>query len=152
MKLRNKALLGIGIILGLLLVGTAVTITLQSGAGGTEASGGKTPLGGLFGRARAVSNLKQQIGDLRSLHPALMEFARTHEEELPKTVAELRPYLPKQLDYLDDEKWEMPASGKLTLLMNATNANTTIFLQERDVAPGKAKIVVYADGHIEYRR
>ena len=152
MKLRNKALLAVGIILGLLLVGTAITITLGSRSRSTESANAKTPLGGLLGRAMAVSDLKQRMGDLRSLHPALMEFARTHGDDMPKTVAELRPYLPKQLDYLDDEKWEMPASGKLTLLMNATNANTTIFLQERNVAPGKAKIVVYADGHIEYRR
>jgi len=152
MKLRNKVLLAISIILGLLLVGTAVTITLQSRSSSTESAGAKTPLGGLIGRAMAVSDLKQRMGDLRSLHPALMEFARTHDDDMPKTVAELRPYLPKQLAYLDDEKWEMPAAGKLSLLMNASNANTTIFLQEKNIAADKPKIIVYADGHIEYRK
>src|SRR5215471_17637880 len=37
-------------------------------------------------------------------------------------------------------------------LMNGKDANSTIFLQEKVVATGKAKIVLYADGHIEYRK
>jgi hypothetical protein len=100
----------------------------------------------------AVSNLKQQMADLRAFHPALMEFARQHNDDLPKTVAELKPYLPKQLAYLDDDRWEMPTAGKLTPLMNGKDANSTIFLQEKVVAADKAKIVLYADGHIEYRK
>ena len=151
MKRIHKALIAVGVVLALLLVGTAITIRFQSGAsGGSDNS--KTPLGGLFGRAMAVSDLKQQMGDLRSFHPALMQFARAHDDDLPKTVAELRSCLPKQLSYLDDEHWELPTTGKLTSLMNAKDANTTIFLQQKNVAPGKAKIIVYADGHIEFRK
>jgi len=81
-----------------------------------------------------------------------MQFARAHDDDLPTTVAELRSCLPKQLQYLNDDHWELPTAGKLTALMNAKDANTTIFLQQKDVAPGKAKIIVYADGHIEYRK
>ena len=43
MKLRNKALLAVGIILGLLLVGTAITITLGSRSRSAESANAKTP-------------------------------------------------------------------------------------------------------------
>jgi hypothetical protein len=151
MKRTHKVLIAAGLVLALLLVGTAIIIRIQSGPSGSS-DNSKTPLGGLFTRAIAVSDLKQQIGDLRSFHPALMQFARAHEDDLPKTLAELRSCLPKQLRYLDDEHWELPTPGKLTALMNAKDANTTIFLQQKNVTPGKARIVVYADGHIEYRK
>ena len=151
MKRIHKVLIAVGVVLALLLVGAAISIRIQSGPGGGS-DNSKTPLGGLFGRAMAVSDLKQQIGELRSFHPALMQFARAHDDDLPTTVAELRSCLPKQLQYLNDDHWELPTAGKLTALMNAKDANTTIFLQQKDVAPGKAKIIVYADGHIEYRK
>jgi len=152
MKRKHKILVAVAGIVALVLVGTAVRFKLESGSGPGDSGGSKSPLGGLFSRATAVSNLKEQMRDLRAFHPALMEFARQHDDDLPKTVAELKPYLPKQLTYLDDDRWEMPTAGKLTPLMNGKDANSTIFFQQRLVAAGKAKIVLYADGHIEYRK
>ena len=152
MKRKNKVLIAVAGVLLLLLFGTAISLRLGSGSNADDSGGSQTPLGGLFSRAAAVSDLKQRMGDLRALHPALAEFAKTHDGDLPKTISELKPYLPPKLAYLDDEHWEMPAAGKLTALMNANEANSTIFLQEKAVTPGKAKIIVYADGHIEYRK
>src|SRR4051794_17135339 len=153
MKRTHKLLITIGALLALLLVGTAISIKIQSGSGAaSESENSRTPLGGLFANATAVSNLKQKMVGLRSFHPALIEFARAHDDDLPKSLVELRSCLPKQLAYLDDEHWELPAAGKLTVLMNAKDANTSVFLQEKNVAAGQAKIVVYADGHIEYRK
>lgn len=140
-----------GVVL-LALFGTAISLRLGSRSNSEDSGASPTPLGGLFSRAAAVSDLKQKMGDLRTLHPALMEFAKVHEDDLPKTVAELKPYLPPKLAYLNDEHWEMPTTGKLTTLMKAKDANSTVFLQEKAVAPGKAKIILYADGHIEHRK
>jgi hypothetical protein len=150
MKRKNIILIAIGGVLLLILFGTAVSLKLVSPSDSNNSGGSQTPLGGLFSRAAAVSDLKRRIGDLRDFHSALMEFAKAHEDDLPKTIAELKPYLPQKLAYLDDEHWEMPAVGKLSSLMNAKDANSTVFLQEKK--PGKAKIIVYADGHIEYRK
>ena len=152
MKRQHKILLAVTGIAVLVLVGTAVRFRLESGSGPGESGDSKSPLGGLFSRAMAVSNLKQQMADLRAFHPALMEFARQHNDDLPKTVTELKPYLPKPLAYLDDDHWEMPTAGKLTPLMNGKDASSTIFFQEKVTAADKPKIVLYADGHIEYRK
>ena len=152
MKRKHKALVLIAVILALILVGTAVSIRLGSPADTTGLGSSKTPLGGMFDRARAVSDLKQQMGDLRALYPTLMEFAKAHDDNLPKTIEELRSYLPQKLAYLDDTHWELPTAGKLTPLMNAKESNATVFLQQKVTPPGKARIVYFADGHIEYRK
>jgi len=152
MKRKNKILVAVAGVLVLILFGTAVSLRLGSNSDSRDSGASQTPLGGLFSRARAVSDLKQRVGDLRDFHAALMEFAKAHEDDLPKTVAELQPYLPQKLAYLDDEHWEMPTVGKLTQLMNGKDANSIVFLQERNVPPDKARIIVYADGHIAYQK
>ena len=105
----------------------------------------------MLDKAFSVSDLKAQMGDMREVHPAMMKFAEAHDDELPKTVAELKPYLPPKLASLDDEHWELPTTGKMTPLMNGSSANTSILIQQKNVAPNKPKIIVFADGHIEYK-
>jgi len=142
----------VSLVAALLVIGTAIIFSLNSRSGQNEGSDSRTPLGGLFYRATAVSQLKQQMGDLRGAHPALMAFAQAHQDELPKTIADVRPYLPPKLAYLDDEHWELPASGKMTPLMNGTTASTAILLQQKNLPSDKPKIILYADGHIEYKK
>jgi len=152
MTISRKIFVIAGSLISLALIGTAIFLTLNSRSGQNEAGDSKTPLGGLFSRAAAVSQIKQQMGDLKAAHPALMAFAQGHQDELPKTIAELRPYLPQKLAYLDDEHWELPSTGKMTPLMNGTAANTAILLQQKNLPLDKPKIIVYADGHIEYKK
>jgi hypothetical protein len=92
------------------------------------------------------------MGDLREVYPAMTKFAQEHQDELPKSVSELKPYLPAKLAKLDDEHWELPSNGKMTALITSSNSSSGVLLQEKNTPPGKARIVVYADGHIEYKK
>jgi len=152
MTRKTKALSVIGVIGVLCIIGTAILFTLNSPRGQDDSGDSKTPLGGLLFRASAVSRLKQQMGDLRASHSALMAFAQAHQDELPKTIADLKSYLPPKLAYLDDEHWELPSNGKMTPLMNGPTANTAVLLQQKNLPTDKPKIILYADGHIEYRK
>src|SRR3954470_11694151 len=90
---QKKPLLITAIIGVLCVFGTAVLFKLNTPAGADSANS-TTPLGGLFQRASAVSRLKEFMGDLREVYPAVTKFAQEHQDGLPKSVAELRPYLP----------------------------------------------------------
>jgi hypothetical protein len=149
--MNSKTLTTVAVIAFLLIFGTAIVIKLNTPPG-IDSSNSTTPLGGLFQRATAVSRLKQQMGDLREVFPAMTSFAREHQDDLPKTITELRPYLPAKLATLDDQHWEIPSSGKMTPLVTSPTANGRVLFQEKNTPPGKAKIIVYADGHIEYKR
>ncbi len=152
MKRRTKILLlGAGL-LALLIIGTALQFSrgYRPGANGRDSS--TSPLGGLFGRASAVANLKQRMGELRDVHPALRQFALAHQDDLPKTLAELRPFLPAKLAFLDDEHWELPASGKLDPLVNGSEVSKAVLLQEKSLLPDRPRVILFGDGHIEYRK
>jgi len=111
--------------------------------------GGQSPLGTLFDRAARVSNLKQQMGELRGVWPAMDQFAREHLGRLPTNLMELRPYLPADLAGLSDAQWEMPCGGVAADAV--MQRNDKILLQQKE-PPGEGRIAVYADGHIEYRK
>ena len=151
MKSNKRFLIIIASAVAVLIVGTAIALTLKSPSGGDTGSS-RTPLGALFSRAAEVSNLKAFMGELRDVYPAMMKFARQHQDDLPKTVSELKPYLPANLAKLDDDHWEIPSSTKFTPITTSSNANTGVLFQQKNVPAGKSKIVVYADGHIEYKK
>ena len=109
-----------------------------------------TPLGGLFGRASAVSQLKQRMGELRAVWPALNEFATGHDGLLPANMVALKPYLPANLASLSDEHWEIPSAGLAA--RSVMGKNDAVLLQQKGPSPNSARIVVYGDGHIEYRK
>jgi hypothetical protein len=152
MSLKVKILLGCAIIVALFVIGTAIIFNRTDRSDANGRDGAASPLGGLFSRASAVSDLRRRMGELREVYPALVNFAQAHQDDLPKNIAELRPYLPGKLSYLDDEHWNLPASGKMSPLVNGRNANEVILLQEKGVFPERPRIVVYGDGHIEYRK
>jgi hypothetical protein len=149
--LKIKILLGCAIIAAVFVVGTAVIFNHSDRPNADKNRGATSPLGGLFDRVSSASDLKRRMGELREVYPALASFAQAHEDDLPKSVAELRPYLPGKLSYLDDEHWSLPATGKMGPLVNGKNANQVILLQQKIVFPERPKIIVYGDGHIEYR-
>ncbi len=151
MQSNKRFLIIIASAVAVLIVGTAIVLTLKSPSGRGSGSSSRTPLGDLFNRAADVSNLKAFMGELREVYPAMMKFARQHQDELPKTVSELKPYLPANLAKLDDDHWEIPSSTKFTPFTTSSNANSGVLFQQKNVPAGKSKIVVYADGHIEYK-
>jgi hypothetical protein len=152
MTVKAKILLVCAGIAALFVVATAIILnrTDQLDTNGRDA--GNSPLGALFRRASAVSDLKRRMGELRDAYPALVNFAQAHQDDLPKSIVEIRPYLSGKLSYLDDDHWELPAIGKMTPLVTGSNANNVILLQEKGVFPERPRIIVYGDGHIEYSK
>src|SRR5262245_49398224 len=123
--MKKKMLMSLGIAAALLMFGIAVIFKLNSPSG-SDSSNSTTPLGGLFQRANAVSQLKEFMGDLREVYPAMTKFAQEHQDDLPKTLTDLRPYLPSKLAKLDDDHWELPSSGKMAPVINSSNANDRV--------------------------
>ena len=149
----TKKVLAIGsIAVALAIVGAAIVLTLKSPSTGRATDNSTTPLGGLFQRASHVSQLKKRMGELREVYPAMMNFAREHQDDLPRTVTELKPYLPAQLSDLNDEQWEIPAAGKWTPLARGEGAAAAVLFQQKNIPAGTARIVLLGDGHLEYKR
>jgi hypothetical protein len=136
----------------LLVVGTAIKFSRNDHLDPNGHDVTSSPLGGLFQRASAVSDLKRRMGELREAYPAIVRFAQAHQDDLPRTIAELRPYLANNLTNLEDKHWELPAVGKMNPLVNGSDANKVILLQEKGGFPEHPKIILYGDGHIEYRK
>ena len=110
----------------------------------------QSPLGGMLDRMSRVSRLKEQMGELRSVWPAMSQYAQGHHGTLPTNLVELRPYLPANLARLSDERWEMPSGGQPAGPL--MQRNDAILLQQKDIPANQPKIVVYSDGHIEYKK
>jgi len=59
--------------------------------------------------------VKEQMSAMKmSVFPAILKFAQAHQGELPKSLTDLKPYLPASLNGVDDEHWEILQSGKVT--------------------------------------
>jgi hypothetical protein len=148
-----------GIIAGLaalLLAGVAV-VFMVGAQRGSQARGSfddlessQSPLGGMFDRMSRVSHLKEQMGELRGVWPAMSQFAQAHQGILPTNLVELRPYLPNNLARLSDERWEMPSGGLAASPL--MERNDVVLLQQKNVSPNQPKIIVFGDGHIEYKK
>jgi hypothetical protein len=149
MNRKKKVFFAAAIVGVMSLFVIALVVKLKAPPDGDSANS-TTLLGGLFQRASAVSQLKELMGDLREAYPAMTKFAKEHQDDLPNTVAELRPYLPAKLARLDDTHWELPAKGKMGPITRSPDANDTVLLRQKTTEPGKARINLCADGHIEY--
>jgi prepilin-type processing-associated H-X9-DG protein len=151
MTRKKKTLLAAASLAALAMIAVAISLKLTSKSDPSDPDGSRTPLGGMFAKAMSVSRLKDQMGDLRDLHPAMMKYAEAHADELPRTLVELHPYLPKKLAALSDKDWELPSSGKMKPLMDGPDAPTAVLLQQKNIPPNKPRIICYADGHVEFK-
>jgi prepilin-type processing-associated H-X9-DG protein len=149
MNSKKKALVAVAIVAVLTVFVTALVMKFNTPSG-RDTADTRTPLGGLFQLGSAVSQLKDFMADLRDAYPAITRFAKEHDDDLPKTMAELLPYLPPKLARLDDAHWELPAAGKMVPLTSAQDAKDAVLLRQKSVQPGRPAIILYADGHIEY--
>jgi hypothetical protein len=127
-KAKTAIVVGIGI---LFTAGTTTIVVVKT----------QTALNQRDAMAAQTSVMKE------SAFPAIMKFAQAHQDAIPKSLAELKPYL-TNLDGLDDDHWQISASGKLTPLLAR---NDVILLQQKNVPPGKLGIIVYTDGHIVWK-
>jgi len=135
-KAKTAIVVGVGV---LLVAGTTITV-VKTKQGGTQ-------------KAALIEEMpvKEQMSTMKmSVFPAIMKFAQAHQDELPNSLADLKPYLPASLNGVDDEHWEMLQGGKVT--PEFVTQKNLILLQQKNVPPEKSKIIVYADGHIEYKK
>ena len=94
--------------------------------------------------------LTQQMGFIKeSVFPAIIKFAQAHQDEIPTSLAEVKPYMPADTMGMDDDYWEISATGKLTPILKRGDI---ILLEQKQAQPGSSKIIVYADGHIERKK
>ncbi len=93
------------------------------------------------------NSIAAQVGVMReSVFPAVMFFAKEHQDEIPKSMADLKPYLSTNAAEMDDDHWQISATGKLTPLLTRGDV---ILLEPKNVPPGQKKFIIYADGHVE---
>lgn len=102
---------------------------------------------GASGQRRAMMK-KADLAIRTEVFPAIIQFAHEHEDEMPKSMADLKPYLPAKVVGFDDDHWQISASGKWTPV--STRNNIVLFVQ-KNVSPGELKVTAYTDGHIEWK-
>jgi hypothetical protein len=135
-KAKTVIVVGVGV---LLVAGTTITVV--------KTNQGETQKVGLI----EEMPVKGQMSAMKmSVFPAIMKFAQAHQDELPKSLTDLKPYLPASLNGVDDEHWEILQSGKVT--PEFVTQRNMILLQQKNVSREKPRIIVYADGHIEYKK
>lgn len=142
-----------GLVLGLALAAGWMRGIAPRHSAGNEAGGidsDQTPLGALLDRAGQVARLKERMQELRGVWPAMNRYAEEHQGLLPTNVVSLQPFLPPSLTNLSDERWEMPSAGMVARPL--MQKNDAVLLTQKSIPPGKPRIVVYGDGHIEYKR
>lgn len=134
-KVKTAIVVGAGI---LLVAGLATVTVVQHQAG--NRSPGKADI-------KSQAEIRSQMVVIKmSVIPAMFQYAQAHQDEIPASLSDLKPYLPENTPTgMDDDHWEILASGKLTPLMKR---NDVILLQEKNVPAGQPKIVGYTDGHI----
>jgi hypothetical protein len=87
MAYEKATMLTIGVAAALLLGGTATVVVLKTEAVHTS-----------------KASIQDQMRSMKTVAvPAIMRFAQAHQDELPKSLAELQPYLPRDLAGMDDE-------------------------------------------------
>lgn len=152
MRKSSKVLAGLA---AALLLGVTLLV-LARARGGRESVGAdgfekdQSPFGGLFDRMNRVSELKRHMGEMRAVWPAMSQFAEAHQGLAPTNIAALRPFLPPNLTNLSDEEWEMPSGGMPWRPL--TTRSDAVLLQQKNLPLGAPGIVVFGDGHIEYKK
>jgi RNA polymerase sigma factor (sigma-70 family) len=137
-KAKTAILVGIGI---LLAAGTTTLVVIKAHNATNETDSITT-------KADAVKeSVAAQAGAMKeSAFPAAMKFAQDHQDEIPKSIADLKPYLPASTDGMDDDHWQISATGKMTPLLTRGDV---ILLEQKNVPLGEKRIILYTDGHVE---
>ncbi len=92
---------------------------------------------------RQMQSMKTQVW------PALMKFSKEHKGDFPKSMDELRPYLPPELSAMDDNHWRITAPDTSAV---PTTPESWTFCEQINQPAGQPRIILYADGHVEYKK
>lgn len=100
--------------------------------------------------AGASEAVKEQALVIKeSLFPAVMKFAEAHNDQLPTSLADLKPYFSGNSTDMDDDHWQIEAQGKLTPLLTTGNV---IFAEQKNVRSDGPRLILYTDGHVERKK
>ena len=70
-----------------------------------------------------------------SVFSAVIQYAQAHQDEIPPSLSNLKPNMPADAPAgMDDDHWQIVASGKLTPLMQRTDV---ILIEEKNVPAGQ---------------
>lgn len=145
MAYKKTAMVITGVVVAL-LVGVTVSIptvraTIKSAAAKVKAH--------IPAEQRKAALTQQMQAMKMSVWPALMKFSKEHKGDFPKRMDELRPYLPPELSGMDDDHWRVAADDKSAMPITPAN---WIFCEQINQAAGQPRIILYADGHVEYTK
>ena len=99
-----------------------------------------------------VSFMAQMNSIKTTVIPAFVQYAKEHNDDIPKSMADLQPYLPPNSVGMDDDHWEIIATGKFTPQLTQKNI---ILFQQKYVPDGQfagLKIIGYTDGHFTAKK
>jgi RNA polymerase sigma factor (sigma-70 family) len=138
----TKAKMAIVVGIGILLAAGTTTVVVVKAHTATNQRDSIAAQAGVMKESVAA-----QAGVMKgSVFPAIARFAIEHQDEIPKSIVDLKPYLPASADGMDDDHWQIPATGKLTPLLTRGDV---ILIEQKNVPPGEKRIILYTDGHVE---
>jgi RNA polymerase sigma factor (sigma-70 family) len=101
------------------------------------------------GHEKKAALVRQMQAMKMSVWPAIMRYSRTHNGDFPTKMDELRPYLPSGLSTMDDDHWRITAGDTGA---KPRTPELLTFCEQINQPAGQSRIVLYADGHVEYRK
>jgi RNA polymerase sigma factor (sigma-70 family) len=148
---KMKTAIATGIVL-LLVTGTTTLVVVERQPhrpAGSALIKGTRP--GDFAPAK-VAFLTEMSSIKMTVIPALMQYAKEHDDNIPASMADLQPYLPPDTNGINYDNLEILATGKFTPQLGQ---HDTILLQQKSVPAGQylnMRIVGYTDGHLEAKK
>ena len=145
MAYKKVALISVGVVVALL-----VGVTVSSPTARSAIKSLPEKIASNIPAEQRKAALRQQMWVMKgSVWPALMQFSKEHNGNFPKSMAELRPYLTPGLAGLDDDHWRITA-GNASAKPNTPELLS--FCEQINQPAGQPRIILYADGHVEYRK
>ncbi len=145
MAYKKTAMVVVGIVAALLV---GVTVSIPKARTAIKSLPGRIE-NNVPGEQRRVALMQQMQAMKTWVWPALMKFSEEHKGQFPKSMEDLRSYLPAGLPEMDDSHWRITAGDKLA---KPKTPEQLTFCEQINQPAGQARIVLYADGHVEYRK
>lgn len=133
---KTKTAIVIGGVVFLATGTTLVVVRAHSGANESDS---------MTGDSQKNSMVAEMAVMKESVFQAVMLFAKEHQDEIPKSMADLNPYLQANASGVDDDHWQISASGKMTPLLTRGDV---ILVEQKNVPPSQKRLILYTDGHV----
>ena len=148
---KTKIAIATGVVV-LLTAGTATVIVNQQYQSSRKSVTNQTKFNPGDVAPDKVSFMAQMNSIKTTVIPAFVQYAKEHNDDIPKSMADLQPYLPPNSVGMDDDHWEIIATGKFTPQLTQKNI---ILFQQKYFPDGQfagLKIIGYTDGHFTAKK